>query len=182
MAGGVESKVSTPVIRRLLMRPTQRRVVLASTVAGLAIAAVPLWPATAGHTNSVLEAHLNGRTEVGPTPAIVGDPDGRGEVYVFGIDGDTKTLCYVLTVDNIASATAAHIHKAGAGANGGVVVNLAAPGDGDAADCLTEGETGKFIGDQTVADILAHPEDYYVNVHNAAYPGGAIRGQLSGHH
>jgi hypothetical protein len=33
-----------------------------------------------------------------------------------------------------------------------------------------------------VADILAHPEDYYVNVHNAAYPGGAIRGQLSGRH
>jgi len=59
-------------------------------------------------------------------------------------------------------------------------VNLAAPGDGDAADCLTEGETGKFVDGQTVAEILANPEDYYVNVHNAEYPGGAIRGQLSG--
>jgi hypothetical protein len=58
------------------------------------------------------------------------------------------------------------------------VANLAAPGDGNAADCLTEGEAGKFVGDQTVAEILADPGSYYVNVHNAEYPGGAIRGQL----
>jgi hypothetical protein len=132
----------------------------------------------------VLEADLDGRSEVatGATDRrIVGDPNGRGEVYVFGIDGDPTTLCYVLLVDRIAPATAAHIHEAAAGANGPVVVNLAAPGDGDAADCLTEGEPGKFVSGQTVADILANPSDYYVNVHNAAYPGGALRGQLQGH-
>ena len=110
---------------------------------------------------------------------IVGDPNGRGEVYVFGIDGDATTLCYVLLVDKIETATAAHIHEGAAGANGPVVANLAAPFDGDAADCLTEGETGKFPTGEKVADILANPEDYYVNVHNATYPGGAIRGQLS---
>ncbi len=31
---------------------------------------------------------------------------------------------------------------------------------------------------QLVQQILAHPGRYYVNVHNAAYPGGAARGQL----
>jgi len=28
-------------------------------------------------------------------------------------------------------------------------------------------------------NILQHPEQYYVNVHNAEWPGGAVRGQLS---
>jgi len=27
-------------------------------------------------------------------------------------------------------------------------------------------------------DIIQHPQDYYVNVHTADFPGGAIRGQL----
>lgn len=136
--------------------------------------------ASAGHTNAVLEAELDGRQEVSMTGSSrsVGDSDGSGEAYVFGIDGDAKTLCYVLTVDRIRPATAAHIHEAVEGKNGPVVVNLAAPADGNAADCLTEGEAGKFVGDQTVAEILNHPENYYVNVHNEKYPSGAIRGQL----
>ena len=142
----------------------------------------PLGGALAGHTNTILTAELDGRQEVATdgSKRIAGDPNGRGEVYVFGIDGDATTLCYVLTVDKIEPAMAAHIHKGAAGTNGPVVVNLAAPGDGDAADCLTEGEAGKFVGGQTVAEILANPENFYVNVHNAEYPGGAIRGQLSG--
>ncbi len=127
----------------------------------------------------MLEATLDGRSEVSDSKRISGDPNGRGEAYVFGIDGDAKTLCYVLTVGKIDPAAAAHIHEGKAGTNGPVVVNLAAPADGNAADCLTEGEAGKFVGDQTVAEILANPEDYYVNVHNAEYPGGAIRGQLA---
>ena len=144
----------------------------------------PLGPAGAGHTNTVLTADLDGRREAatGATERrIVGDPNGRGEAYVFGVDGDSTTLCYVFTVGRIAPATAAHIHEAAAGANGPVVANLAAPADGNAADCLTEGETGKFPGNPAgiVADILANPGDYYVNVHNAEYPNGAVRGQLT---
>ena len=134
----------------------------------------------------MLEATLDGRDEVGTADnkAIVGDPNGRGEVYVVGVDGDPKTLCYVQTVDKIAPATAAHIHEGAAGTTGPVVVNLARPTDGNAADCLTEGEktaTGAdvFAAGQTVAEILANPSAYYVNVHNTEYPGGAIRGQLA---
>jgi hypothetical protein len=146
----------------------------------------PLNIADAGHSNTLLEASLDGRSEVasGATDSrIAGDPNGRGEAYVFGIDGDPTTLCYVLTVKGIDTAAAAHIHKGAAGTNGPVVANLAAPADGNAADCLTEGEVGpgttpKFPTGETVAAILANPEGYYVNVHNAEYPGGAIRGQL----
>ena len=146
----------------------------------------PLDIAGAGHTNTVLEAALSGRNEVATDATnrrIVGDRDGRGEVYVFGVDGDPTTLCYVLTVSRIEPATAAHIHKGAPGENGPVVANLAAPADGNAADCLTEGEVGpgttpKFPTGETVQNILQNPGDYYVNVHNAEYPGGAIRGQL----
>jgi hypothetical protein len=55
--------------------------------------------------------------------------------------------------------------------------------DGDSADCVTEGESIAgvpiFKGTQTAADVLAHPGDYYVNVHTADFPGGAVRGQLA---
>lgn len=157
---------------------------------GLVAVAVPVvglfaWStlAGAGHETTVLETELRGRNEVSADGSRrnVGDSNGRGEAYVFGIDGDAKTLCYVLTVEKIEPATMAHIHRGAAGTNGPVVVNLAAPADGNAADCLTEGEEGKFVGSPTatVAEILANPEGFYVNVHNAKFPGGAIRGQLA---
>jgi hypothetical protein len=161
-----------------------------SIVAGTA-AALGTGLTWAGHLNAVLEAQLDGREEVGsaaPNRAIVGDPDGRGEIYVFGIDGDPTTLCYVLIVkkiDELAMAPgggrAAHIHVGPRGANGPVVANLAWPQSGQAGDCLTEGEEGKFPGNPPgiVARILTNPNDFYVNVHNSVYPAGAIRGQLS---
>jgi hypothetical protein len=144
--------------------------------------------ANAGHTNEVLTADLDGREEVAAdatSRSIVGDPDGRGEVYVFGIDGDPSTLCYVLLVDKIqlvpvGQGMMAHIHEGARGDNGPVVAALAGPEDGNAADCLTEGEAGKFpTGEPGIVQrILANPTGFYVNVHNPAYPAGAIRGQL----
>lgn len=142
----------------------------------------------AGHTNIVLEAELNGREEVSmdATRRLVGDPNGKGEAYVFGIDGDMFTLCYVLTVDKIqlvpvGQGIAAHIHEGARDTNGPVVAVLAGPQDGNAADCLTEGEDGKFPTGETgiVQSILNNPQHYYVNVHNPKFPSGAIRGQLS---
>lgn len=164
----------------------------AAGIAGL-VAGVTLVPlaAQAGHTNTLLSAELDGRSEVAApgSQRIAGDPDGRGEAYVFGIDGDPTTLCYVLTVDRVAeleqapgNGRAAHIHRGAAGSNGPVEVNLAWPQDGQAADCLTEGEAGKGLDPGEVQQILANPDAFYVNVHNTEYPGGALRGQLHGEH
>ena len=79
---------------------------------------------------------------------------------------------------------AAHIHLGAKGKNGPVVVNLAGPFDGDAADCLTQGETlasgaKAFLAKTKVADILKSPGKFYVNVHSPTYPDGALRGQLA---
>jgi len=141
----------------------------------------PIGAAQAGHDNAVLETSLRGEKEVpmsGNPNRNVGDPNGRGKAFVFGIDNDPNTLCYVLRVNKIAPATMAHIHKGRRNENGPVVVNLAAPDDGNAGDCLTQGEPGKFEDGQTVQEILEHPRRFYVNVHNERFPGGAIRGQL----
>ena len=148
--------------------------------------------ARAGHTNVVLSADLDGSTEVpanGDDKQIVGDPTGTGKAYVFGIDGDPLTLCYVLKVSGIqqvpvGKGMAAHIHEGAAGKNGPVVAALAGPEDGDAADCLTEGEKGKFPTAQAgiVQRILKNPENFYVNVHNPQFPDGAMRGQLKANH
>lgn len=147
--------------------------------------------AQAGHTNAVLSTELEGRAEVpsdAGNNAMVGDPNGMGSAYVFGVDGDPTTLCYVLEVSElqlvpVGDGMAAHIHEGAAGENGPVVVNLAGPEDGNAGDCLTEGEEGKFpTGEEGIVQrILTNPEDFYINVHNPEFPDGAIRGQLMAH-
>jgi hypothetical protein len=156
-------------------------------------------PVRAGHLNIVLKADLDGRQEVAADAGnrrIVGDPRGRGEGYVFGIDGDPNTLCYVVSVDRIAeldlppgNGRQAHIHRGPKGSNGPVVVNLAWPQDGRAADCISETRVlpngaPAFARDgngnlrATVVEILTNPDAFYINVHNAEYPAGAVRGQL----
>lgn len=160
--------------------------------AGLVALAAAVPAAWAGHLNVVLKAELDGREEVATgaaNGAIVGDPDGRAEAYVFGIDGDPLTLCYIIVgvkkVDETALAPgngrAAHIHEGARGTNGPVVANLAWPQGGQAGDCLTEGEAGKFPTGEfgIVQRILNNPQNFYVNMHNTVYPGGALRGQLA---
>jgi len=75
-------------------------------------------------------------------------------------------------VKDLPEATAAHIHEGAVGKDGPVKVGLDAPKGGSAKGC-------KSADAAVVKDIMANPANYYVNVHNAAYKSGAIRGQLS---
>ncbi|MGK2948497.1 MAG: CHRD domain-containing protein [Acidimicrobiales bacterium] len=187
---------------------------IAVGIAGLAAGLIlgPVQGALAGHTNRVLEADLDGRSEVaaeGKSMRIVGDPNGTGEAYVFGIDNakvpdgaggfviedNADTLCYIIEVDKISGTEnnpgapfMAHIHEGQPGENGPVVVSLAFPTGGEAADCISEDRVNPttnaplFADGQTAQEILANPDNYYVNVHNEEYPSGAVRGQLEGEH
>lgn len=109
-------------------------------------------------------ARLTGAAEV-PGP---GDPDGRGHANVR-IKRDR--VCTTVVVKNIQAASAAHIHRGAAGTAGPVVVHLQAPSDGASSSCA-------HVDRALAVEIARHPGRFYVNVHNAAYPAGAVRGQL----
>lgn len=125
---------------------------------------------------SPLFAVLNGGNEVSPAGvARAGDPDGFGSATVTfsNITSTSVTLCYAILASNLAGATAAHIHRGASGINGGIVVGLTAPvgSPGRVAGCVS-------IATALYAELRAFPSQFYVNVHNAAFPAGAIRGQL----
>ena len=137
---------------------------IAATVAMTALACT----AMAQEGGRPLSAHLTGAAEK-PNP---GDADGAGHA-TFRVNVGQNQICYELSVEKIAAATMAHIHKAGPDAAGPVAVPLAKPGaDGKAKACATADAA-------VVKDILQNPGAYYVNVHNAEFPGGAVRGQIS---
>ena len=108
-----------------------------------------------------LEAKLAGKNEV---PKAAG---ATGEAYVQ-ITG-TKVCWQFTDLKGIAGATASHIHKGGATTAGPVVLPL-----GGAFK-----KTGCTSAPASVgAAIAANPKAFYVNIHNAKYPAGALRGQL----
>jgi hypothetical protein len=133
---------------------------------GLLAAMVPAAGVGAGErTRDTLVARLDGDQER-PAP---GDPDGRG-VAVVKVDTEAGTICYRLTAKRIDPAVMAHIHVGVRGTSGPVVQDLLPPTDGKASSCVQNAALAE--------ELLEDPSEYYVNVHNSPYPGGAIRGQL----
>jgi hypothetical protein len=139
---------------------------LVSLVATLGLLSLAAVPAFADDSGRPLATTLSGAAEV-PGP---GDPDGSGSA-VLRLNPGQEEICYSLTVSGIAPATAAHIHVGLAGIAGPVVVPLQAPTSGSSSACASASR-------ELIRAIILNPENYYVNVHNADFPAGAVRGQL----
>jgi hypothetical protein len=139
------------------------RMLVISALSALALPVLAL-----GGTNAmspVVSAKLKGGNEA----PVKGDPNGTGLV-VLHLSTAKGTACWQFShVTRIATPTQAHIHKGRKGASGPVVIPLGvkykAKGCRKAAKSLIEA-------------IETNPNRYYVNIHNAKYPAGAIRGQL----
>jgi hypothetical protein len=114
-----------------------------------------------------ISATLTGAAEV-PGP---GDTDGTGTATIR-LNQGKKQVCFDLSVSNIATATAAHIHRGAATVAGPVVVTLTAPATGTSTGCVDN------VSVELIKELRQTPEKFYVNVHNADFPNGAIRGQL----
>ena len=99
-----------------------------------------------------------------------GDPDGSGTA-TFVFNRGLSEVCYWLSVENIAPATASHIHIAPPDSPGPVVIPLSPPTSGTSSGCVS-------VDKALIKAITKDPGNYYVNVHNAEYPAGAIRAQL----
>jgi hypothetical protein len=117
-----------------------------------------------------LVAEMSGKEEV-PGPGVT-DGTGLAEVRIAG-----EELCYKLNATMGEKPTAAHIHQGAKGASGPVVVDLMptfAPGESAfTAESCIKPEAAKM------APIAATPDGFYVNVHTAEHPNGAMRGQLA---
>jgi hypothetical protein len=144
---------------------------VALTAAAVALPVGGVATAKERPATKALTAKLTGAAEVPER----GDPNGKGTA-VIRINQRRGTVCFNISMKRIAGSAAAHIHEAPAGEAGPVRVTLF----GDQSSKRLRKGCVRNVPRELVRDIAANPRDYYVNVHNADYPAGAIRGQLRG--
>lgn len=149
------------------MQSKSRAAVLALAGAAALAGCATLEEEAVDATSDTYNATLTGASEVGG-----GDPDGFGRAEISISDGFDQICWEIKDVTGIDAPTAAHIHFGRAGTNGPPVFTLTRSNEGRWQGCRDGREW-------TENRIQGNPQDFYVNVHNAAYPNGAIRGQLS---
>jgi hypothetical protein len=133
-------------------------VLLTTAAAILVIASVAL------AASKSITVSMNGKSE-----SPKGSPTGKGSATI-SLNSSKGRVCFKLSWSGIGKPTAAHIHKGNKGKAGPVVVPLFG-GTAKHSGCVSASKS-------LVGAIIKKPGAYYVNVHTAKFPGGAVRGQL----
>jgi CHRD domain len=114
------------------------------------------------------------------TGAVTGDPDGKGKAE-FTFDTEQGTVCYEIEVEGIAEPVepaagvgSAHIHFL---ATGGIAVDLEADFQPDQSDEFKASGCVE-VDSALLQAIIDDPDQFYVNIHNVEFPGGALSGLL----
>jgi hypothetical protein len=143
---------------------------------------------------AIFSATLSGDQEVPPVSSaatgsvalILNDAQDRLEISIqfTGLDLDGNQTPQ--TDDDV---TAAHIHRAPAGANGPVVFGFINPNSDQNDDLIVDPAAGTIFSgwdlnegnNTTLAAELSNlfNENLYVNVHSVEFPAGEIRGQIA---
>ena len=140
-----------------------RKALMATAVAVAALAAAFAAGAANNAATTKLEANLRGSNEHAPA-------SNRGKTELR-LTPSTGKVCWETKITKIdGKPNASHIHKGGKGVSGNVVVPLGA--GYKRQGCTTAAKS-------LVKAIVKNPGAYYVNVHNAKHPAGAMRGQLT---
>ncbi len=149
---------------------------------------------TSAHAGTIFVAPMSGANEVPSN-----DSTNTGTATFELNDAETE-LSYeiivqtfdvggILTPDVNDDITGLHLHNAAPGVNGGVVFGIFSPSqDADRTIKIFTDGTIRFTGvwdagdpsNDSLANQLGNLKngELYVNLHNAAFPGGEIRGQL----
>jgi hypothetical protein len=177
------------------MNKVRRFIFVAAAVVSLAITVTAFADALNFGT------HLTGDEEV-----PLNNSPAQGQA-IFELSADGSELHYQLIAANIKNAFMAHIHRAPAGSNGGIVVWLfpsTTPGQGPLGAGRTDGvlAEGTITAADLVGSLAGQPlsvlvdeiqaGNTYVNIHTndgiaptntgpGDFPGGEIRGQISQH-
>jgi hypothetical protein len=121
--------------------------------------------ASGGSGGSTLNATMEGKS-------IGADPNGRGAVRLE-LHAAERKLCYAIDADNVGKGRV-FIGEGAKGARGHSVLTLFAPSlkSRGLSGCLTN------VARSLIADLSAHPGQFFVAVSDHEFPNAAIRGQL----
>ena len=115
----------------------------------------------------LIAATMTGTNEV-PGPGAADPAAGQALVTV---DPATEEICINIATTGIGAYTALHIHAGVVGVAGPPIVDFAPPAG-------TTNSYQKCVVDNHASAIVASPSSFYVNVHTADFPAGALRDEL----